>query len=55
MESDKLLSIIEESRKKMNEFAKGRSLTDPMVVKLSQGLDKLLNMYYAAPRKQSAK
>lgn len=54
MESDKLLSFIEESRKNMNEFAKGRSLTDPMVVKLSQGLDKLLNMYYAAP-KQSAK
>ncbi len=46
-----LLDSIEEFRRKMNEIAEGRSLTDPMVLEFSQGLDILLNQYYAGLRK----
>ncbi|WP_328812361.1 aspartyl-phosphate phosphatase Spo0E family protein [Paradesulfitobacterium ferrireducens] len=46
LELDILLNMIEESRRRMNESARDRSLTDPDVVQISQGLDRLLNQYY---------
>ena len=46
-----LLHMIEESRRQMNEFARDRCLTDPDIVRISQGLDHLLNQYYAMVRK----
>lgn len=41
-----LLDSIEEFRRKMNEIAEGKSLTDPMVIEFSRDLDILLNKYY---------
>lgn len=47
LELDILLNLIEECRRRMNESARDRALTDPDVVQISQGLDRLLNQYYA--------
>ncbi|MDA8226779.1 MAG: aspartyl-phosphate phosphatase Spo0E family protein [Desulfitobacterium hafniense] len=43
-----LLERIEESRRFMHELSKDKNLTDPEVVTISQGLDRLLNEYYLA-------
>lgn len=40
-----LLLKIERLRRKLNQFAKGKNLTDPEVVHLSKRLDRLLNEY----------
>lgn len=45
-----LLDSIEEFRRKMHEIAEGKSLTDPIVLEFSQGMDILLNQYYAGLR-----
>jgi len=40
-----LLGKIEKLRKRMIRLAKGRSLSDPRLVSVSQELDQLLNQY----------
>ncbi|MEN6414187.1 MAG: aspartyl-phosphate phosphatase Spo0E family protein [Veillonellales bacterium] len=46
-ELDEILKTIEELRTKLNKLSKGRSLTDPDVLLVSQMLDALLNEYQA--------
>lgn len=46
MSKVELLSLIEESRKKLHDFVSGKNLTDTEVVKMSQQLDRLLNLYH---------
>ncbi|WP_242966875.1 aspartyl-phosphate phosphatase Spo0E family protein [Desulfosporosinus sp. FKA] len=43
---DALISLIEDARRKLNDSAKSKSLTDPEIVNMSQCLDRLLNEYY---------
>jgi len=45
MDINDLLIEIAVYRCKMNRFSKGKSLTDPDVVRLSQGLDSLIHKY----------
>ncbi|AFM43508.1 Spo0E like sporulation regulatory protein [Desulfosporosinus acidiphilus SJ4] len=40
------MSLIEDARRKLNDSAESRSLTDPEIVTMSQCLDRLLNEYY---------
>ncbi|MDQ7092986.1 aspartyl-phosphate phosphatase Spo0E family protein [Desulfosporosinus sp. PR] len=44
---DSLMFLIEDARRKLNDFAKSRCLTDPEIVNMSQDLDKLLNEFYS--------
>ncbi|WP_088188055.1 aspartyl-phosphate phosphatase Spo0E family protein [Desulfosporosinus sp. FKA] len=46
MSLDELLYLIEEMREKLNRIAVQRSLIDPEVIKLSQIIDSLLNLYH---------
>ena len=41
----RLLTVIEEVRKELNQLGSRKPLTDPDVVRLSQKLDGLLNQY----------
>ena len=43
---DSLICLIEDARRKLNDSAKSRSLTDPVIVDMSQHLDRLLNEFY---------
>lgn len=43
---DALMSLIEDARRKLNDTAESKSLTDPEIVNMSQCLDRLLNEYY---------
>ena len=45
MDINNLLTEIAIYRCKMNRFSKGKSLTDPDVIKLKQGLDVLICKY----------
>ena len=45
MDINDLLTRIAVYRCKMNRFSKGKELTDPDVIKLSQGLDRLIHEY----------
>jgi hypothetical protein len=38
--------LIEDARRKLNDSAKSKSLTDPEIVTMSQCLDRLLNEFY---------
>ncbi len=39
--------LIEDARRKLNDSAKCKSLTDPEIVDMSQNLDRLLNEFYS--------
>lgn len=43
-----LMVLIEDARRKLNDTANHKNLTDPEIVKLSQKLDHLLNEYYSS-------
>jgi len=45
MENDKILERIELLRKKLNEIGKQKSLLDEEVIRISQQLDHLVNIY----------
>lgn len=45
MENDKILERIELLRKKLNEIGKQKSLLDEEVIRISQQLDHLVNVY----------
>ena len=44
---DLLMRLIEDARMNLNDSAKYMSLTDPVIVGMSQRLDILLNEYYS--------
>ncbi|SPF52387.1 Spo0E like sporulation regulatory protein (modular protein) [Candidatus Desulfosporosinus infrequens] len=54
MELNNLLTEIAVYRCKMNRVSKGKSLSDPDVIKLRQGLDSLIYNYLKAYRQQNA-
>ena len=54
MDINNLLTEIAVYRCKMNRCSKGKSLTDPDVIKLSQGLDILIYKYLKARRQHNA-
>lgn len=53
MDINYLLTEIAACRCQMNKFSKGKSLTDPDVIKLSQGLDISIYKYVKARRQQN--
>lgn len=48
MSSVEILNLIEVMREQLNRVAHNRPLIDPEVIKLSQSLDSLLNLYHHA-------
>lgn len=54
MNTNNMLTEIAVYRCKMNRFSKGKILTDPDVVKSSQGLDILIYKYLKARHQQDA-
>ena len=46
MDKNNLAEEIASYRSKMNRLSKGKSLTDPTIIKLRQGLDILIHKYY---------
>ena len=48
MDTNNLATEISVNRRMMNRLSKGKSLTDPNVIRLRKGLDILIHNYYFA-------